>query len=154
VNEVLGFDPRWAWLALGVALAAAEIAVPGFFLIWLAGAALLTGMLAWVVPLGVPWQIALFVALAFAMVLAARRWGGASMVTPADPLMNDRGGRLVGEIVEVTQAIADGRGRVRQGDGEWLVRGPDSPAGSRVRVIGHDGAVLIVEAADLPHIGA
>ncbi|MES2494013.1 MAG: NfeD family protein [Pseudomonadota bacterium] len=154
MNEVMGVDPRWAWLAVGVTLAAAEIAVPGFFLIWLAGAAVLTGVVAWIVPVGLPWQVALFVALAFAMVLAARRWVGAGTVTPADPLMNDRGGRLVGEIVEVTQAIADGHGRVRQGDGEWMVRGPDSPAGSRVRVIGHDGAVLIVEAAGLPHIGS
>ncbi len=143
--EFFGFDPRWAWLALGLALAAAEIAVPGFFLIWLALAAILTGVVAWTVPIGPAVQIVLFAVTAFALVLAARRWIGAGSVVSADPLMNDRGGRLVGELVEVTQAISGGKGRVRQGDGEWLARGPDVPAGTRVRVAGHDGAVLIVE---------
>ena len=38
-------DP-YLWLALGLLLAAAEILVPGMFLIWLAGAALITGVLA------------------------------------------------------------------------------------------------------------
>jgi membrane protein implicated in regulation of membrane protease activity len=90
----------------------------------------------------------LFAVTAFALVLAARRWIGAGAVVSADPLMNDRGGRLVGELVEVTQAISGGKGRVRQGDGEWLARGPDVPAGTRVRVAGHDGAVLIVETVE------
>jgi len=140
-----GLDPRWAWLALGLALAAAEIAAPGFFLIWLAAAAFATGLLAWVVPIGVPVQVVLFAVLAFAAVVAARRWLAMSPAVSADPLLNDRGGRLVGEVVEVTEPIVAGRGRVRQGDGEWLARGPDMPAGTRARVAAHDGTVLIVE---------
>ncbi|MBA3053419.1 MAG: NfeD family protein [Sphingomonadales bacterium] len=148
MGDLLGLDPRWGWLALGLALAAAEIVAPGFFLIWLAAAALLTGVIAWVVPIGLALQIASFAVLAFALVLAARRWVGANAVVAADPLMNDRGGRLVGEVVVVTEEIVNGRGKVRQGDGEWLVRGPDTPIGNRVRVSGHDGTVLIVEAAN------
>lgn len=142
-----GLAPYWAWFALGLALAAAEIAVPGFFLIWLALAALLTGAAAWLLPLAAPAQIVLFAVSAFVLVLAARRWIAPGSVAAADPLMNDRGGRLVGELVEVTQAIVAGKGRVRQGDGEWLVRGPDAPVGAQVRVVGHDGAVLLVEPA-------
>lgn len=148
MSDLFGLDPRWGWLALGLALAAAEIVAPGFFLIWLAAAALLTGVIAWVIPIGLALQIASFAVLAFALVLAARRWVGANVVVAADPLMNDRGGRLVGEVVVVTEEIINGRGKVRQGDGEWLVRGPDTPIGKRVRVSGHDGTVLIVEAAD------
>jgi inner membrane protein len=45
----------------------------------------------------------------------------------------------------VTTDIADGSGRVRQGDSEWLVRGPDAAMGSKMRIAGHDGSVLIVE---------
>jgi len=148
VSEFFGLDPRWSWLALGLVLAAAEMVVPGFFLIWLAVAAVLVGLLAFALPIAPAVQIVIFAVAAFALVLAARRWIGAGTVKAADPLMNDRGGRLVGELVDVTQAISGGKGRVRQGDGEWLARGPDVPAGTRVRVVGHDGAVLIVEPAD------
>src|SRR3546814_4961906 len=44
----------------------------------------------------------------------------------SDPLLNQRGGRLIGEVLTVTQAIEDGRGRAKVGDGEWPVRGPDA----------------------------
>jgi len=36
-------EPHYAWLAIGLILAAAEMAVPGVFLIWMAGAALIVG---------------------------------------------------------------------------------------------------------------
>ena len=38
-------DAPYAWLALGLLLAVAEIVIPGVFLIWLAGAALIVGVL-------------------------------------------------------------------------------------------------------------
>jgi membrane protein implicated in regulation of membrane protease activity len=138
-------DSHWAWLALGLVLAVAEMAVPGFFLIWLAGAAIVTGLLAWAVPLSLAWQIVIFAGLALVAVFAGRRFLAANPVVSADPLLNDRGGRLVGETVVVTQAIDGGSGRVRQGDSEWLAKGPDAEPGTRMRVAGHDGVVLLVE---------
>ncbi|MGN6500052.1 MAG: NfeD family protein, partial [Tsuneonella sp.] len=45
----------------------------------------------------------------------------------------------------VTQALADGEGRVRHGDSEWLARGPDLAPGARVRITGFDGGTLVVE---------
>ena len=138
-------DPHYAWLALGLVLAAAEMAIPGLFLIWLAGAAILTGLLTWVVPMGFPLQVMIFAVLAIVGVFSGRRYLSSNPVVSADPLMNDRGGRLVGEVVVVTHAIVEGSGRVKQGDSEWLVRGPDAEPGTRMRVAGHDGVVLIVE---------
>lgn len=138
-------DPHWAWLALGLVLAAAEMAIPGLFLIWLAGAAILTGLLTWVVPIGLPLQVVIFAVLAIVGVFSGRRYLSSNPVVSADPLMNDRGGRLVGEVVVVTHAIVEGSGRVKQGDSEWLARGPDAEPGTRMRVAGHDGVVLIVE---------
>jgi len=55
-----GVDPQWGWLALGVVLATAEMLVPGYFLIWLAAAAIVTGLLAMATPIEVTIQIALF----------------------------------------------------------------------------------------------
>jgi inner membrane protein len=136
---------HWIWLALGLVLAIGEMVIPGVFLIWLAGAALITGVLAWLVPIGVPLQVVIFAALAIVSVFAGRNWLRANPITGADPMMNDRGARLVGETVTVTAAIDGGTGRVRHGDSEWLVRGPDAEAGTRMRISGHDGAVLLVE---------
>ena len=50
-------EPQWGWLAIGLVLAVAEMALPGVFLIWMAGAAIITGLVVWVVPIGLPWQI-------------------------------------------------------------------------------------------------
>lgn len=43
------------------------------------------------------------------------------------------------------QAIEQGFGRVVLGDSVWRVSGPDLPVGQRVRIVGSQGAVLVVE---------
>jgi hypothetical protein len=138
-------DVHWYWLATGLLLAAAEMAAPGFFMIWLGAAALITGLITWLVPIGVPMQVVLFAVVSIASVLLGRSYFRANPIESADPKMNDRGARLMGETVVVTHAIDGGQGRVRQGDGEWLARGPDAQPGTKMRVAGHDGVVLIVE---------
>ena len=145
MNELNNLDPHWAWLAIGLVLGAAEMAVPGVFLIWLAGAAIITGLLTWVLPIGLPVQIVIFAVLAIVAVFAGRNYLRRNPVAAADPNMNRRGARLVGETVVVTQAIEGGTGRVHHGDSEWLARGPDAVPGTRMRITGSDGAVLIVE---------
>ncbi len=140
-----GIDAHWFWLTLGLLLAVGEMAIPGVFLIWLAGAAMVTGLAAWVLPIGPALQVVLFVGLALVSVFAGRNWLRANPIESADPKMNDRGARSIGETVVVTQVIEGGSGRVRLGDSEWLARGPDAEPGTRMRVSGHDGAVLVVE---------
>jgi membrane protein implicated in regulation of membrane protease activity len=142
LNEL---QPNWIWLAIGLFLAAAEMAIPGVFLIWLAGAAIITGLLAWVLPLGVPLQIVIFAVLAIVSVFAGKRYLRDNPVEAADPKMNRRGARMVGEIARVTEAIEAGQGRVHHGDSEWIARGPDAEEGDRVRIVGSEGAVLLVE---------
>jgi membrane protein implicated in regulation of membrane protease activity len=60
---VEALDAHYHWLAIGVLLAAAEMAIPGVFLIWLAAAALITGALTWFLPIGLPVQIVIFAVL-------------------------------------------------------------------------------------------
>ncbi len=138
-------DPRYAWLVLGLVLAIAEMIIPGVFLIWLAGAALITGLAVWALPLPLAGQVGLFAVLAITAVFAGRRWLIAHPVVAADARMNDRGARLLGEVVTVTHAISGGTGRVRVADGEWLAKGPDAEPGTRMRVAGNHGTVLVVE---------
>ncbi|MCB2045384.1 MAG: NfeD family protein, partial [Novosphingobium sp.] len=116
MNELNNLDPHWAWLAIGLVLGAAEMAVPGVFLIWLAGAAIITGLLTWILPIGLPLQIVIFAVLAIVAVFAGRNYLRRNPVAAADPNMNRRGARLVGETVVVTQAIEGGTGRVHHGD--------------------------------------
>ena len=141
----MGMEPHWGWLALGLLLAVGEMAIPGVFLIWLAGAAIVTGLASWILPISPALQVVLFVALALVSVFVGRTWLRRNPIEAADPLMNDRGARSVGETVVVTQVIESGNGRVKLGDSEWLARGPDAEPGTRMRVSGHDGAVLLVE---------
>lgn len=140
-----GLEMHYAWLALGLILAAAEMAIPGVFLIWMSGAALIVGALAWLTPIGVPVQIVIFAVLAIVAVFLGRRYIAGHPIHEADPMMNKRADRLVGESVVVTQAIEGGTGKVRLGDSEWLARGADAPVGARMRVTGHEGTALLVE---------
>jgi membrane protein implicated in regulation of membrane protease activity len=144
------FDSPGAWWLAGAALLAlAELAIPGVFLLFFAIAAAITGALALLFPdLGLAGQLVSFAVWSAAAVLIGKRWYRDFPVESTDPLLNDRVARLVGETVTVVQAIDGGTGRVRVGDGEWTVYGPDAPVGARMRVIGGDRGALKVEPID------
>ncbi len=147
MSTLPSFDAHWWWLIAGVVLAIAEVILPGFFLIWIGVAAIVTGIAT--LALGLPFagQFVLFAALAVAAVYAGRRWFLSNPITSTDPMLNDRAARLVGEQVVVTDAIVGGVGRVRVGDGVWRAHGPDAEVGTRLTVTGVDRGVLLVEAA-------
>jgi membrane protein implicated in regulation of membrane protease activity len=140
-----GLEAHWVWLTLGVLLAGLEMLAPGVYLIWLAIAALITGVLTGLLHLSLPVQVIDFVFLSLIAVFSARRFLRESPIVSADPLLNRRGARLVGETAVVVQAIEHGSGRVHVGDSEWNARGPDVAAGERVRITGNDGVTLLVE---------
>ncbi len=143
-----GIEPHWIWVALGLILAAAEMLVPGVFLIWLAMAALATGLLTFMFDLGPVMQVVQFVTVALITVFSAKRILRDRPIASSDPLLNNRMGRLVGETATVTVAISHGAGRIHVGDSDWSARGPDLPVGERVRITGNEGSVLLVEPLD------
>ncbi len=63
----------------------------------------------------------------------------------ADPHLNNLGSELLGNVYVLHQAIIDGRGRIKVNDGYWLVKGVNLPVGERVKVVGQDGIILLVE---------
>ena len=142
-----GLDDHWWWLIAAALLGILEIFLPGIFLIWMAAAAAITGIVAALLPIALPFQLALFGLLAMAAVFGGRRHYERNPVESSDPLLNDRAARLVGQNVLVVTAIENGEGRVKVGDGVWTARGPDAPAGSRMVVTGADGTCLNVAAA-------
>ena len=144
-----GFDAHWVWLTLGLVLAGLEMLLPGVYLIWLAVAAIITGVLTLAFDLSLPFQVVDFVFLSLIIAFSAKRFLRDKPIESADPLMNRRGARLVGETALVVQAIEHGSGRVKLGDSEWIARGPSVAAGERVRISGSEGAVLLVEPLNL-----
>ena len=140
-----GLEPGWLWMIGGVLLFIAEIIAPGFFLVFIGAAAILTGLFTVLFGLGLAPQLALFVLYALLAVLAGRRFYGNRATDSVDPLLNDRAGRLVGKVVTVVAEVDDHNGRVRVGDSEWTARGGPAGPGERVRITGVDGNCLNVE---------
>lgn len=137
-------SPPLIWGILALVLAAAEIFVPGVFLIFLAVAAALTAVVDLVVPMNGAFQLLVFSVFSALSVSAGRLWYLAKPANSTDPLLNDKAARLIGRPVTVSDAIAQGEGRVRVDDSSWPARGPDAPVGTRLTVVEVDGATLIV----------
>lgn len=141
-----GLADHWLWLLAAAVLGILEILVPGIFLVWMALAAGITGLIVALAPdLPHAWQLGIFAVLAFISVYAGRRVYAKNPVASEDPALNARASRLIGQVVTVETAIENGKGRVNVGDGVWNARGPDAPGGARVRVTGADGTCLTVE---------
>ncbi|GAA0518189.1 NfeD family protein [Deinococcus depolymerans] len=135
----------WHWWVLGALLLILEVAAPGIFFVWLALASFTLGLVVFVLPLPVTAQLLLFALLSAVSVLLGRRYLSRLLPdTPEAAGLNQGSSRLVGQTLTVTQAIENGVGRVRVGDGEWRATGPDTPAGARVLVVAADGATLHV----------
>jgi membrane protein implicated in regulation of membrane protease activity len=137
-------DPAWYWLIAAGLLAITELAVPGVFLVWLAGAALLTGLATFITGIALPAQLVLFGISSIAMVVLGRQVYARMDHHTTDPMLNDRGARLIGREVTVAAPIVNGEGRVKVDDGIWNASGPDAAEGMRVRITGTRGSCLLV----------
>jgi hypothetical protein len=93
-------------------------------------------------------QILMFAIFAACAVPLWRRIARANKaVSVSNPFLNKRADALVGRVFTLERPIIDGAGTVRIDDTVWRVAGPDTPAGSRVRIVQADGASLTVAAA-------
>ena len=79
--------------------------------------------------------------------MAARCAQQQRAASKSNPFLNKRADALVGRVFTLEKPIIDGSGTVRIDDTIWRVAGPDTPAGSRVRIVQADGASLTVAAA-------
>lgn len=146
MNDLISNDPEYVWLTLAALLALAEIFVPGVFLIWVAAAAAVTGIASAFIDLTLAGQLTLFGLSTIASVLFGRRWYLTNIVKSEDPLLNDRGARLIGTTVTVIKPVNATSGRVKVGDGEWSARGPALKKGATARIVDVADGILILEA--------
>jgi membrane protein implicated in regulation of membrane protease activity len=136
----------WGWFVVAAILMAAELVMPGAFMLWLGLAAAATGLVNLFVVMDWPYALLLFAVLG--VVFA---WIGRQLAARADagdkdqPFLNRRADALVGQTFTLAEPIVNGEGRIRIGDTVWHVRGRDAPAGTRVRVVRFDGDRLAVE---------
>ena len=136
----------WHWWIIAAVLGIVEALAPGAVAIWFAAAAAVVGALLLVMPIPWQFQVVLFGVLSIAALAAWRYWKGRHPETSDQPLLNQRAAQYVGEVRVLSEAIIQGYGKVRIGDGYWKVRGPDLPAGASVRICATEGVVLVVEA--------
>ena len=142
----MNIDPAWLFTIGGVILLIAEVVAPGFFLLFVGVAALVTGVIALLSGLGLIPQLAIFAVLAYLSVhFGGRRFYAARYDYSSAPDLNDPTRRLLGRIVTVVQAVDSHGGRVKLGDSEWSARGEAAAVGERVRIVDVDGNCLKVE---------
>jgi hypothetical protein len=136
----------WHWWLLGLVLVVVEMVAPGFFLLWIGLAAGVTGLILLILP-GLGWEVQflIFGVLAIASVAAARFYIRRNPIQTDDATLNRRGSQYIGHVFNLDEAIVNGVGKVRVGDGWWRAEGPDLPAGERVKVVGVNGNMLKVE---------
>ena len=138
-----------AWACLALLLIAAEVLMPGVFMLWLGIAAGVVFAVVLLVPgIPPPWQALGFIVLSFATIVIYRRFFGQLDERSDQPLLNRKAEQFVGKIFILDTAIVNGNGRIKMGDALWTVTGPELPAGTRVRVIAADSMILTVVAAD------
>ena len=145
-----GFHPEaWHWIAIGLALAAAEMVLPTNMLLWFGIAGVVTGLVVAIAEIGAAWQLVVFATLAFVSYFPVR-WAAARRVRSGDEsrddTLNRRGRSAIGHRVTVIEAIQNGYGAVLFGDSRWRATcKQDVPEGAKVEVTGVDGTTLKVK---------
>ena len=138
----------WHWWVLGVVLLILEVFAPGAFFLWLALAAGIVGLVVMMIP-AMAWeaQLLLFALLSVASFLLGRLWLRRHPIETDLPTLNRRGEQYVGRVFTLEEPVVNGNGKIRVDDTTWKIRGDDCVAGTRVRVTGVDGTVLLIDQA-------
>ncbi len=132
------------WLVAGGVFLGLEMLLPGFFFLWLAVGAAVVAVVVALVPLSWEWQLVLFALLSVVAVLMWHRYFSRRQNQPE--VLNNRARRYIDRTFVLIEPIGPGNGLIRVDDTFWRVRGPEAPAGAKVRVTGtEDGIILTVE---------
>jgi membrane protein implicated in regulation of membrane protease activity len=138
----------WYWWALAAVLLVCEMLLPGVVFLFIAIGAAATGLVLLVASgASFEFQLVVFAIVSVVSAVALRPYLKRLQNRTADATLNARGEALVGRVFVLDQPILAGRGRVKLGDGSWIVTGPDMVAGAKVRVAAVNGTELRVEPA-------
>ncbi len=137
----------WGWLAAGLIMLVIELVAPFAFFLWLGISAFVTAVLVMVFP-DSPWQLQalIFSVLSVISVLLSRRFLTGKKKESELPNLNRRANQYIGRTALLCESIENGMGKISIDDSRWQVAGPDLEKDSVVKIVGVDGAVLVVEA--------
>lgn len=147
--ELIVAHPHAFWLSLGGLLLAAEMLGGNGYLLWSGVAAVITGLVVWLLPVGWEGQGVLFAVLTLVAAWLWWRWLNkrVSEQKPADAHLNQRGQQIVGRRFTLDTTLVNGRGHMRVGDSSWpVVADEDLTAGTQVEVMAVEGITLRVRA--------
>lgn len=131
--------PWSVWVVAGLLMMAAEMLLPGAFLIWVGAAALGTGLLVLLAEPALPVALLAFVLLLGLGVGLSLAWLRPRAAVRRS-MVNAPGSGLVGRAGVMLSAD-----RVRVGDSDWPARPVHGAApGGAVRVVGVEGLTLVV----------
>lgn len=137
----------WNWFIAAALFLVIELVAPGAFMLWLGLSAILVGIISTAVEWSWPSQLIAFAVFAIASIPAWRYFARRMEQPTESPFLNRRTEGYVGRVFTLDKPIVDGVGTIHIDDTIWRVRGPDCPAGSRVKIASAEGSNLLVEAA-------
>ena len=136
------------WLILGVLLLVLEVVTGTTYILWPAVAALIVGIIAFVLPLAWEMQFLLFFILSGILLVVGHKFVRPKMKGGEPSDLNDRARSMVGMRVKAVADFDTGLGRVQVGDTQWRasIQDGNPSAGAELRVISVKGTTLQVEA--------
>lgn len=135
------------WLILGVLLLVLEVVTGTTYILWPAVAALIVGIIAFVLPLAWEMQFLLFFILSGILLVVGHKFVRPKMKGGEPSDLNDRARSMVGMRVRAVGDFDTGLGRVQVGDTQWRasIADGDPSAGDELRVVSVKGTTLQVE---------
>ncbi|WP_114800599.1 NfeD family protein [Moraxella canis] len=146
----MGLQP-WHWAVIGMLLMMGEMFVPSFTMLWFGVAAIITALIAWLMPMGLLSQVVIWLSLS---IVACVLWF--KLIQPRIKMRTKAGlggSVIIGEIgMIISPVMTNGVGVVRfsvpkVGAAEWACRTLDGhpiEVGTRVIVTAVMGNELIV----------
>jgi inner membrane protein len=146
----MGFvHPALYWLIIGVLLFFLEMALPGFILFFFALGALLTALIAWLTPIPIAWQLAIFMFGSLASLLALRNVIQRRFFTPppGESEPGDVATAQPGDRGVVTVTIAPpAEGRIKYAGTFWRAIATERiDEGEIISIVRQKGLVIEVE---------
>jgi membrane protein implicated in regulation of membrane protease activity len=136
----------WHWWILGVALVVLEVFAPGTFFLWMGISSGVVGFILLLAPeLGWQYQFMLFSIFSIVSIASWRLYLRKHPTQTDRPTLNRRGEQYVGRSFTLEHPIINGLGKIHVDDSTWKIRGEDCDVGSRVKITGVDGTILLVE---------
>lgn len=139
----------WGWLVFGFILLGLELLVPGAFMFWFGLAAIVTGLLLVVIPIGWQFQLLIFAVLAVSSIFLWRRFRPQTNQRTDQPFLNERGSSFIGQVFTIKSVENSQYGTIKINDTKWRVRAQNNKnvlsIGQKVEVVATDGSLLLVQ---------